>query len=85
MSERSLRDTLAELEAALKDRALDPQERTRLQGLHAQLQAALSQPKAAPGSLRRELDDALARAQGDHPQLTSVLSRLLDTLSEIGL
>lgn len=85
MSERSLRDTLAELEAALKDRALDPQERTRLQGLHAQLQAALNQRKAAPGSLRRELDDALARAQGDHPQLTGVLSRLLDMLSEIGV
>jgi hypothetical protein len=45
----------------------------------------VSQPKSAPGSLRRELDDALARAQGDHPQLTGVLSRLLDTLSDIGL
>jgi hypothetical protein len=85
MSERSLRDTLAELEAALKDRALDPRERTRLQGLHAQLLAALNQPKAAPGSLRRELDDALERAQGDHPQLTGVLSRLVDMLSEIGI
>lgn len=84
MSQRSLRDTLAELEAALQDRTLDPQERTRLQSLHAQLEAAASQ-KSAPGSLRGELDAALARAEGDHPQLTSVLSRLLDTLSEIGL
>jgi hypothetical protein len=85
MSDRSLRDTLVELETALRDRALDPQERARLQGLHAQLESALRQPKAAPGSLRGELDAALARAEGDHPQLTSVLSRLLDTLSEIGL
>jgi Domain of unknown function (DUF4404) len=85
MSERSLRDTLAELEAALQDRALDPQERARLLSLHAQLESALRQPHAAPGGLRSELDAALARAEGDHPRLTGVLSRLLDTLSEIGL
>ena len=91
MTQRPLHDLLAELESTLRSGGhISPEDRALLERVHVDLEVALaSQPPAAgpaePHSLRDNIRAALDRMSAKHPKLSSLLSRTLDTLSDLGV
>lgn len=89
MTERPLRELLSELEQTLRSGTpITPEDRALLSRVRADCEAALApQPSAAgaPPTLRGNIRDALDRMQAEHPKLSSLLSRTLDTLSDLGV
>ena len=85
---KPLQELLAELDAALRaGSTIDPEDRALLERVHSELELALATPRssATPHTLRESLRDALDRLQAEHPQLSGLLSRTLDTLSDLGI
>ena len=88
MTPRPLHELLHELDSTLRAGAPIPAEdRALLERVQRELAllAALPQPSAAPHNLRENLREALQRLQIDHPQLSALVSRTLDTLSDLGI
>jgi hypothetical protein len=91
MGTRTLHELLSELAAALRTGSISDADRAQLQQLHTELSGVLaeaqkpgSKPAPAP-ELRTDVRGAIERLEEEHPRLTSVLSRVLDTLSELGV
>jgi len=62
--------------------------RVLLKRVHSELQAALVVPAplaSPPVGLRDQLSRAIEQLEGEHPRLTSLLSKSLDLLSEVGI
>ena len=91
MTQRPLQELLAELELTLRSGGkISPEDRALLERVQVDLEVALaSQPPAAapaePHSLRDSVREALDRVQVEHPRLSSLLSRTLDALSDLGV
>ena len=86
MSDKTLRDLLAELKAQLQNDTIAKSDRAELQQLHSNIEAALRESaKSAKPGLQSEVQRAVERLERDHPKLTSLLSRVLDALSDVGV
>lgn len=87
MTDKHLKDLAAEIETSLQSGAVTEGDRAVLEQVHSEVQAALSTPapRTAPVSLRDKLNDAIERLEGEHPRLTSLLSKSLDALSDLGI
>ena len=84
---RSLRQILDELHAAL-ERApeIGEQSRSALRRASEEIREALERPEEArPGSLAEQLTAAVERFEVAHPQLTSLVGRVADALSDLGI
>jgi hypothetical protein len=83
MEQAALKDTLAEVETALRGKLTDA-DRATLEQTRSELHAALGEggkSSALGGGLR----SALEKLEGEHPKLTAVLSKALDALSDLGV
>jgi hypothetical protein len=84
MTQRHLKELIAEIEASLQSDAITPPDRAMLEQVHADLTASLIADQPAPG-LRNTLNAAIERLENEHPQLTTLLAKALDVLSDVGL
>jgi hypothetical protein len=86
-----LRQTIAELEAELRDvKQLDPETRAMLESALLELQTALHAKPAEdkstePKSLADRLSLAAGEFEGSHPTLASLLHRMVDALTQLGI
>jgi chromosome segregation ATPase len=84
-----LRATLRELEAELAQLdSLDEATRQQLATAAAEISAALArgeQRSRAAQDARRWLHDRLVEFEASHPQLSAVISRVLDGLAQLGI
>lgn len=84
-----LRATLRELEAELAQLdALDEATRQELTTAAAEISAALArgdQQSHTARDARRSLHDRLIAFEASHPQLSAVISRVLDGLAQLGI
>jgi len=87
MTAKTLQELVIEVDAVLRNYVIANEDRPLLERLRADLEAALaSRPSAEPASsLRNNLQAAIRGLELDHPRLTSLLSKTLDTLSDLGL
>jgi hypothetical protein len=88
MTDKHLQELAAEIRTSLQDTALDGEDRAVLQRLHSELQAVLGTPAQSTEpslTLRDKLARAVEHLEGDHPRLTSLLSKSLDLLSDVGI
>lgn len=88
MTEKHLKDLASEISASLQDGAVAEKDRVVLEQVHSELQAVLSTPVPVaeqPHGLRDKLRRAIEQLEGDHPRLTSLLSKSLDLLSDVGI
>lgn len=87
-SNQSLQDALRDLHAALeKTEDLDAGDRDELMSAIEEIRDALGDPAAGSGSdtLRGRLRAAVERFEDRHPELTKVIGRVADSLSEMGI
>jgi hypothetical protein len=84
---RSLREVLNELHAALEESPeIEAEGREALRQASAEIAAALDEPDGArTESLRVSLERALERFERSHPKLTSIVGRIADALSDLGI
>ena len=87
MPDEHLKNLAHEIEDSLRSPAVPERDRALLEDVHAELKTALSSPPQSVGtaSLRNKLSVAVERLEGEHPRLTSLLSKTLDALSDIGV
>ena len=88
MTDKHLEELADEIKASLRDGAVAEHNRTALEQVHSELQAVLggAAPVAEPPlDLRNKLKRAIEQLESDHPRLTSLLSKSLDMLSEVGI
>ena len=84
---RSLREILDELHAAL-ERApeIGEEGREALRRAAAEIRGALARPEAErEGSLADQLSASVKRFEVAHPQLTRLVGRVADALSDLGI
>jgi uncharacterized protein (UPF0147 family) len=84
MTDKHLEELANEVRASLRDGAVAEKNRATLEQVHSELQAVLGAAEP-PRDLRNKLEHAIEQLESDHPRLTSLLSRSLDLLSEIGI
>jgi hypothetical protein len=84
---RSLPGILDELHAALDEAPeIGEEGRAALQRAASEIEQALkAAPGDAPASLRDQLNEAVGRFEQSHPKLTSIVGRIADALSELGV
>ncbi len=84
---RSLAEILDELHAALEEAPEVGEEgREALRRAAADIREALEQPgEGDAGSLGEQLSAALERFEVAHPQLTSLVGKIADALSDLGI
>jgi hypothetical protein len=87
MSEQDLRALLAELHVRLqRARSIDPEARQLLATVSRDIEHALANEGAGPGTIATEPVEALAvRFEADHPSLAGVLRQIMDTLGKAGI
>ncbi len=90
MPRRALHDALNALEHALADpQDLDLADRRKLLHLQSDIERALEATEELEGDTGDEVveqaQDLLRRFEADHPVLTTVLGRLADALSAMGI
>ena len=86
MDPKALEELIAEIDSSLEGN-LSSADRARLEQVRADLATALAaelEEHHAP-SLRARLRSALEQLEGEHPQLTSLLGKTLDALSDVGV
>jgi hypothetical protein len=84
----SLDEILAELHEALEasDGTLDPALCSELRAAASEIEAALGDgPATLSGSLRERLRVAVEQFEESHPRLTSIVGRIADALSDLGI
>jgi hypothetical protein len=86
-SARTLRDILDELHEALESAPeIGDEGRNALRQAAHDIRGALDEPNAERSeSLGDQLNQALERFEESHPQLTSIVGRIADALSDIGI
>ncbi len=87
-SKQSLQDALRDLHAALEQTEdLDASDRDELTSAIGEIRDALGDPAAESesGTLRGRLRAAVERFEDRHPELTKVIGRVADSLSEMGI
>lgn len=84
MTQKHLKDLANEIESSLQQGSVSERDRSVLEQVHSEIQAALAAP-AQPENLRDRLNHAVERLEGEHPRLTSLLSKALDVLSDVGI
>jgi hypothetical protein len=84
---RPLHQILDELQEALEAAPEVGEEgRAALRKAAEDIRTALDEPEgSAATSLSDQLTEALERFEEDHPQLTSIVGRITETLSDIGI
>ena len=84
-----LRAVIQELENELSSlESLDEETRNALEGTVGEIQATLQRPGPSPvdgGAIQNRLQDSLQEFGASHPALASMLSRVIDTLGQIGI
>jgi hypothetical protein len=88
MSDKHLEELAGEIGSSLQGGAVTERDRAVLEPLHTELQAALAAPTPQakpPLGLRDKLKHAVEQLEGEHPRLTSLLSKSLDLLSDVGI
>lgn len=86
MPKRALHDVLLQLDQELKQKPeLDDGDRELLREVRDGLDTLLAQEPGDPDSLRPRLDHAVERFEARHPELASVVSRLIDLLNRMGV
>lgn len=87
MDKPKLRATVAELEKELDSAELDDQSRQRLRQAVQDIRAALHEDEVGlqSQSLIQRLSEVTAKFEGSHPELTSVVARLVDGLAQMGI
>ena len=88
MTDKHLKDLATEIETSLQNDAVTEADRAVLEQVHPELQAVLARPAplaSRPAGLRDKLSHAIERLEGEHPRLTSLLSKSLDVLSDVGI
>ena len=88
MTDKHLKELASEIGASLQDDSVSARDRAVLEQVHTELQAVLSEPAPPakpPLSLRDKLTHAIEQLEGEHPRLTSLLSKSLDVLSDVGI
>ncbi len=94
MPKRAIHEGVETLSAALAGQSQSPltaTEREELTQLRDALDAALASTdtaeaaSSAPEALPSLLDEAMARLEGSHPDLTAALAHIAETLSELGI
>ena len=85
--ERTLRDVLSELHEALESTPdLEGGLREELRSAAQEINDALDATDDTPlGQLRNRLQEALERFEEQHAQLTGVVGRVADALSDLGI
>jgi hypothetical protein len=86
-AKRSLHEILDELHTALEAAPeIGDEARNDLRKAVGDIRSALDEPDAErPASLGDQLNQALERFEESHPQLTSIVGRVADALSDIGI
>jgi len=84
MTQKHLKDLANEIESSLQKGSVSESDRSVLEQVHTEIQAALAAP-SQPDSLRDWLSHAVERLEGEHPRLTTLLSKALDVLSDVGI
>jgi len=88
MTDKHLEELASEIETSLQSGAVTEQDRTVLKQVQCELQAVLAVPApfaSPPAGLRDQLSRAIGQLEGEHPRLTSLLSKSLDLLSDVGI
>lgn len=88
MTQKYLKDLATQIESSLQSADLSERDRSVLEQVQSDLQAALAAPAPhvnPPASLRERLAQAVDRLEGEHPRLTDLLSKTLDVLSDVGI
>jgi len=88
MTDKHLEELASEINASLRTGAVAEKDRAVLEDVHSELQAVLSAPAPVaepPRSLLDKLTQAIEQLESDHPRLTSLLSKSLDLLSDVGI
>ena len=88
MTEKHLEELADEIKASLRTGAVVEKDRALLEQVHSELKSVLSTtPEGAKPqqSLREKLAHAIEQLESDHPRLTSLLSKSLDLLSDVGI
>lgn len=91
-SQESLKETLAELRAELRQLeasgvegdALPEDARDALRDAAREIEQAL-EGDGADDSLSARLQEAIERFEGSHPTLTGIVGRVVDALSDLGI
>jgi len=86
MSSRDLRELLEALRSEL-DRAdaLDERSRALLRELDGEIRQALERSEPHAESVTRRLRETVEGFEGEHPQLTEAVSRVIDALVKMGI
>ncbi|MCP5039969.1 MAG: DUF4404 family protein [bacterium] len=87
-SKQDLHDALQDLHQALEDaKDLGAGEREELEGAVAQIRETLAATESdrEADSFLRMLRDAIDRFEDRHPELTKVIGRVADLLSDLGI
>lgn len=84
---RSLREILDELHRALESAPeIGDEGRSALRQAAEDIREALEEPSGEQAeSLKEQLTNALERFEESHPQLTALVGRIADALSDIGV
>lgn len=87
MPRQQMEELLAELRKEVAGaRELSAGQRARMEALQSQLEASLAAEEVrAPGGLREALRGQIDEFQREHPTLTMVLGRILDSLNKMGI
>ncbi len=90
MDENELRTRLQQLHDEIeKTQAVDEQGRELLRHIDGDIRALLARsaehPVQVQPSFVKRLEDALCEFEVSHPDLTAVISKMLDTLSNAGI
>jgi hypothetical protein len=88
MTDKHLKELASEIETSLQNGAVTEEDHAVLKQVHSELQVVLSAPAplaSPPSGLRDKLTQAIERLEGEHPRLTSLLSKSLDALSDVGI
>jgi HPt (histidine-containing phosphotransfer) domain-containing protein len=88
MTDKHLKELATEIETSLQSGAVTDQDRAVLKQVQSELQTVLGAPASLaspPSGLRDKLTQVIERLEGEHPRLTSLLSKSLDALSDVGI
>ena len=85
--ERNLREVLSELHEALESAPdIDSGLRDELRATAVEINEALDATTDSPlGQLRNRLQEAVERFEGEYPQVTGIVGRIADALSDLGI